>query len=400
MGNYIKVIFMKKKKNLLVFIFSIYVGLMSYYLYTHQYYNTDMEAYMGLIYKVEYPDMKIEEIHHKVYSEIKEKNPDFAGLGPVDPMVKEVAKGESTYYKFLSENPKAYEEELQLFAVKPFYNFINVLFFKLGFKASTSTFLISIISYVLILVFIFGFLIQILKNYTLATIITVLLSLFKPILEASRHASPDSLSCLLLLLSFYTFLIKKNVFYTTIFAMLCVFTRPEYFILYSFLYLLVFFYSDRLVLNKKILSLSYGYLLASFLLIQYFNQVSWSVLFMNQFTRVQLYPLSNPDHFQFADYLQFIKGNIMLEFNASYFPLLMIVLVIILANNFSLRNRKNQVQCLFFVIIYGSVFLRFLIFPSLVNRMMIGFYLLIILSMIYIQNSKVDIFKNTLEHGK
>ncbi len=78
----------------------------------------------------------------------------------------------------------------------------------------------------------------------------------------------------------------------------------------------------------------------------------------------------------------------------------MIVLVIILANNFSLRNRKNQVQCLFFVIIYGSVFLRFLIFPSLVNRMMIGFYLLIILSMIYIQNSKVDIFKNTLEHGK
>ncbi len=112
MGNYIKVIFMKKKKNLLVFIFSIYVGLMSYYLYTHQYYNTDMEAYMGLIYKVEYPDMKIEEIHHKVYSEIKEKNPDFAGLGPVDPMVKEVAKEKAptinSYRKILKPMKKNY----------------------------------------------------------------------------------------------------------------------------------------------------------------------------------------------------------------------------------------------------------------------------------------------------
>ncbi|PWN71251.1 hypothetical protein C1631_001100 [Chryseobacterium phosphatilyticum] len=391
---------MKKRKNLLLFIFSIYVCIMSYYLYTHQYYNTDMEAYMGLIYKTEYPDMKIEEIHQKVYSELKEKNPDFAGLGPVDPMVEEVAKGESTYYKFLSENPKAYGEELQLFAVKPFYNFINWSFFKLGFEASAATFLISIISYALILVLIFCFLIRILKNYTLATIITILLSLFKPILESSRHASPDSLSCVLLLLSFYAFLIRKNFFFATIFAVLCILTRPEYFIFYSFVYILLYFYRNKRQLSKKILFLSYGYLLASFLLIQYFNQISWSVLFMNQFTQVQLYPVSHPDLFQFSDYLQFVKRNIMLEFNASYFPLLLIILVIILANNFSLRDKEKQAQYLFFVIIYGSVFLRFLIFPSLVNRMMIGFYLLIILSMIYIQNSKEDIFKNSLEHGK
>ncbi|AZA83418.1 hypothetical protein C1637_21180 [Chryseobacterium lactis] len=359
-----------------------------------------MEAYMGLIYKTEYPDMKIEEIHHKVYSELKEKNPDFAGLGPVDPMVEEVAKGESTYYKILSENPKAYEEELPLFAVKPFYNFMNWLFFKLGLDASAATFLISVISYALILILIFCFLLKILKNHTLALIITVLISLFKPLLESSRHASPDSLSCLLLLASFYTLLIKRIFFSATIFAVLCILTRPEYFIFYSFLYILMYFYSDRFQIGKKTLFLSYGYLFASFFLIQFFNQVSWSVLFMNQFTKVQIYPISQPDQFYFSDYFQFIKRNIMLEFNSSYFPLLLIFIVIILAHNFSLRNRKNQIQCLFFVIIYASVFLRFLIFPSLVNRMMIGFYLLIILSMVYIQNSKVDMFKNSLEHGK
>ncbi len=84
---------MKKKENILVFIFSVYIGIMLYYLYTHQYYNTDMEAYMGLIYKTEYPGMKIEEIHQKVYTELREKNPHFAGFDPVDSMVEEVAKG-------------------------------------------------------------------------------------------------------------------------------------------------------------------------------------------------------------------------------------------------------------------------------------------------------------------
>lgn len=391
---------MKKRENILVFIFSIYVCFMSYYLYTNHYYNTDMEAYMGLIYKTEYPEMKIEEIHQKVYDELREKNPDFAGLGPVDPMVKEVAKGESTYYKILSQNPKAYEEELQLFVVKPFYNFINWSFFKLGFSASASNSLISIISYALILILIFSFLIKILKNYSLAFIITILISLFKPLQESGRHVSADSLSCLLLLLSFYVFLIRRNFFLAGIFAMLCILTRPEYFIFYSFLYGIIYLYRNKLQVKTSPLLISYGYLFLSFFLIQIFNQVSWSTLFMNQFTKVQIYPVSQPDPFSFSDYFHFIKSNIMLEFNASYFPVLLIFIVIILANHFSFHNKKNQAQVLFFAIIYVTVVLRFLVFPSLVNRMMLGFYLIIILALIYIQISKVDIFKNSLEDGK
>lgn len=391
---------MKKRGNILVFIFSIYVCFMSYYLYTHHYYNTDMEAYMGLIYKTEYPDMKIEEIHKKVYDELREKNPDFAGLGPVDPMVEEVAKGESTYYKIISQNPKAYEEELQLFVVKPFYNFINWSFFKLGFSASASTSLISIISYALILILIFGFLIKILKNYSLAFIIVILISMFKPLPESTRHVSADTLSCLLLLLSFYVFLIRKNFFLAGIFAMLCILTRPEYFIFYTFLYGLVYLYRNKLEVKTAPLLLSYGYLFLSFALIQAFNQVAWSTLFMNQFTKVQIYPVSNPDPFSFSEYIQFIKSKIMLEFNTSFFPLLLIFIVIILANKFSLHSKKNQAQVLFFAIIYMTVMLRFLVFPSLVNRMMLGYYLIIILALVYIQSSRVDIFKNSLEDGK
>lgn len=385
---------LKKNKNIVNFLFSIYVSFMSYYLYTHQYYNVDMEAYMGLVYKAEFPDMKIEEIHKKVYNELREKKPE---LFEFDLSNKEVAKGENTYYKILSENPKAYEEELQLFSVKPFYNFINWMFFKSGFDASTSTFLISIISYVLILIVIFQFLIKVLKNNHLAVLLTFLISLFKPLLEASRHASPDSLSCLLLLLSFYSYIIKKNFFAATIFAMLCVLTRPEYFIFYTFLYIFIFFSKKSIYVKTAELVYSYVYLLLSFSLIQYFNQISWHTLFMNQFTKVQIYPISHPDAFHFSDYFNYLKSKILLEFNSSYFPLLLIFIIIILVNKFSLKRRENIVQYLFFGIIYLSVFLRFLVFPSLVNRMMIGFYLIIILSLIYIQNSKENLFKKLLK---
>lgn len=379
----------KRFDILLKIFFSVYLCIMSYYLYTHQYYNVDMEAYMGLLYKTEYSDMKIEDIHRKVFTELNEKRP---GMFESDLTHEETAKGENTYYKTISENPKIFEEELQLFSVKPFYNFTNLLFFKAGFEASTSTFLISILSYVLILFFVFLFLNKILKNHSLAILLTFLFSIFKPLLESARHASPDTLSCLLLLGSFYFFLVKRSFFVATFFAMLCILTRPEYFIFYSFLYALIFIKRKNFNIKNHELAFSFLYLFLSFGLVQYFNQISWSVLFMNQFTKVQLYPISNPDRFNFQEYFGYIKFKLLFEFNSSYFLLLLIFVVIIVYNRFP-QIKKNRMPYLFFGVVYLSVFIRFLVFPTLVNRMMIGFYLLVILGLIYIQSSKEDLFK-------
>lgn len=73
---------------------SSYLLIMSYYFFTHQYYNADIEAYMGLVYKANYPDMKIKEIHQKVYSELKDKNP---RLSEVNTQRSEDAEGDNSY---------------------------------------------------------------------------------------------------------------------------------------------------------------------------------------------------------------------------------------------------------------------------------------------------------------
>lgn len=384
-----------KNNKIIKFLLSLYLCLMTYYLYTHQYYNSDIEAYMGLVYKANFPDMKIEEIHKKVYSELKEKDPD---VGKVNMERKEEAIGDNSYYKNLSENPKMYEEELQLFTVKPFYNLINSVFFKFGFSASTSTFLITIISYVLIVILIFIFLIKILRNNYLAFILTILISLFKPLLDTSRHATPDGFSTLLLLLSFYFALMKRNLFVSSIFGILCILTKYEYFIFYAFLSLLVYFFRKDFKFQSKEILFSVGYFTLTFAIIQYFNQIPWSVLFMNQFTKVQLYPISNPDVFNFREYLNCVKGKILFEWNTSYFPLLLIFIIIILDYRLIIsKNRKSLIFLGLYVAVYLTVSLRFIMFPTLVNRMMVGFYLIIILSLIAYQNSKKQILADTIE---
>ncbi|WP_162143018.1 hypothetical protein [Chryseobacterium gregarium] len=383
-----------KSKIIVTFLLSIYLCLMSCYLYTHQYYNADIEAYMGLVYKTNFPDMTIEEIHEKVYDELKIKRPE---TGKINTGRQEEAVGDNSYYKILSERPEVYEEELQLFTVKPLYNVINSIFFKAGFEASTSTFLITIISYILITLLIFVFLLKILKNHYLALLLTVLISLFKPLLDTSRHATPDGLSTLLLLLSFYYVVVKKNLFTATVFGILCILTRPEYFIFYSFLLLLLYVFKSDFRLKTREIIFSFTYFVLTFGIIQYFNQIPWSVLFMNQFTKVQLYPISNPDTFNFHEYLAVIKGKLLFEFNTSYFLLLLIFIIVILDYRLlKSRDRKSFIYLSLYCAIYFTVFLRFFMFPSLVNRMMVGFYLIIILSLISYQNYKKQILAETV----
>lgn len=379
----------KIDNRIVAFILSVYLCLMSYYLFTHKYYNADIEAYMGLVYKANFPDMKIEEIHKKVYDELKVKNPE---TGKSDLNHKEEAAGENTYYEILSKNPKAYEEELYLFTVKPLYNFVNSLFFKLGFDASTSTYLITLISYVLIIVLVFIFLSGILKNHYLALILTILISLFKPLLDTSRHSTPDGFSTLLLLLSFYFAAVKRNLWAATVFGILCILTRPEYFIFYTFLLALVYIFKADFSFKAKNVVLTFILFSLTFGIIQYFNKIPWSVLFMNQFTKVQLYPVSHPDAFNFSEYLAYIKSKVLIEFNTSYFPLLLIFIVIILDYKMLMKkDRKTLIYLGLYLAIYITVFLRFFMFPTLVNRMMVGFYLIIILSLIAYQNSKHQI---------
>ncbi len=368
---------MKTKVYLLLL--TIYIGIMSIYFFKNQYYNADMEAYMGLVYQTNMPAMSMEEIHHKVFEELKVQNPAvFAETGE-----KSDAIGAEDYYPIMSRNVQVYKEELGFFSVKPVYNLLNSAFFQLGFPASTSTFLTSILAYIVLIFSIFFYLSRRIANIELSFIITILISLFKPILDATRHATPDMLSCVLLLYAVFFFAEKKNLIWSAAFGVLTVLTRPEYFIFFTCLMILLVMMRKQLAIETWKLSSAYLAVAGAFLGIQSFSHIPWKVLFMNQFTKVQLYPVSHPDPFSYAEYFHFIKSKIFFEFNNSYFLILMLFTVMLLGKPLiQNRDQRTRNTALFIGIVCVSVFIRFLAFPILVNRMMIGFYLLIILALI------------------
>jgi len=79
----------------------------------------------------------------------------------------------------------------------------------------------------------------------------------------------------------------------------------------------------------------------------------------------------------------------LLEFNSSYFILLLVFVVLIMAKKYTKVPKDEFIFYISFLfVIYLTVFIRFFIFPSLVNRMMLGYYLLIILSLIHFQYRK------------
>lgn len=355
----------------------VYLAVMSVYFWKKQYYNWDIEAYMGIIYQLDDPKMPVSKIHQKVYAELKTEAPQIFSF----PQTEEKTVGANDYYRVLSQNPDAYGEELELFRVKPLYNWLNYIFYKLSFSASKATAVTVILSFLLIICAIFVLLSKLWNNSMLSLLITVLISLFKPLQDATRHAAPDMTAALFLLISFYFFFSKRNWPLFTFFAMLTLLTRPEFLILYGVFLFGIFIFSNASKFKKDMLA-SMVFMSLTFSLIQITNKVSWSTLVTNQFLKVQYYPVSNPDAFDFLKYLTYLKENILLEFNSSYFVILLLFAVLICAALYK-RQGVFTAEDYLKIILIGSicfaVFIRFLIFPMLVNRMMVGFYLLIIL---------------------
>lgn len=305
------------KYKVLLFFF---ISIACIYLNKKQYFNWDIEAYMGLVYQLDNPTADIKKVHTSVYEELRVVEPKKFEF---DLYEEDETEGAKTYYKILAENPKAYGEELNLFVVKPLYTIVSYLLYKAGFALSTSVYMISIISFVLIVILVFTFLSELLRNEKLALVFTLFFTLFSPVLHSARHSTPDMLSCLLLLLGFFILFKHKSIFWFTIIAMLNICTRPDYIIFYGLFYAGIFLYTkikkSKFQLYEIILGLVF--VCTTFLLVNSLTQIPWKILVMNQFLKVQIYPISNPDIFVWSDYLNFVKSKIMLEFNGSYFPI-------------------------------------------------------------------------------
>lgn len=353
---------------LLLAFYFVCIGLMGFYCFKRPYYNWDMLPYTALVLKMDHYNTG--EAHGLAYKLAKENIP--------AENYRQLTDSAHAYRNSMFRDPEAFNGQLPFYVVKPLYTGFCWLFYKSGMALPQATLVPSFISYLLIGFLLFHWLSLYLRlPVTFAIALLVMVS--SPLLEVAKTSSPDCLSALFLLGSFYFIIEKPALRPAFILMALSVFARLDN-MLTCLLILSTIYFSKKW--NEKI-SFKIFLLMAGLLAFCYFlvglmaKQYGWSILFYNDFAE-RLHPVYGAkEHFSFRSYSRLMYEHAMSGLNRSYLALFMALLILNFNKTFSFTKMTfNQVFALLIPLI---LLLRFILYPDISDRFYVAFYLVIII---------------------
>ena len=363
---------MKLKRRFLLFI--VYPAFLScllpaaIYIYKHPAYNFDMLGYLAPVLRMDQKN-SIEEIHNETYLIARQNL-------PVDEY-KRLTEA-PTFRKKFESNPAEFNKILPNYIVKPLYLWSCWLFYKSGVPLPTATVLPSIISYLIIGLFLFYWFakhLPILIAFPGALLI--MLSTF--VTAIARLSTPDLLSALFLLAAFYFILERRNLALMLLFFLLSVFARVDNIIT-------CFFITSFLSFSKKWKSISIKeYLLiiitlatAYVFIVLPVRQFGWTISYYSQYAKHIDYSGDFDQPVSVLSHLALSYSKLVTAFVSTHFTLFAFIGLLVLINKkISLGNFSFD-QSFLLVLIFVGLF-KFLLLPDLSDRFYIGFYLTIII---------------------
>ena len=181
-------------------------------------------------------------------------------------------------------DPLQFEKILPVYSVKPLYG-LCWLSYRLGFSLVASTVIPSIISYLIIGLFLLFWLRRYLQPVVaFLSALLIMYSMF--VVAIAGHSTPDCLSALFLFVSIYFILEQRNIPLMFLFFLLSIFTRVDNVIT-------CFFIISFLALNKKwkTINLRQYFLMTAILGIAYVfailpvTQFGWSIFYYPQYAK-------------------------------------------------------------------------------------------------------------------
>ncbi len=339
--------------------------LTAYHSFKKPEYNWDMLPYMALVLKADNADIKI--IHDLTYQIAKKKLP---------PSTYQNLTSANAYRKKMSEDAVAFNNQLPFYVVKPLYISVVYLFYKCGFSLTASTILPSIFAFLLCGTLLYYWLKKHIR-VLFASGLALFVMLSPPILSVARLSTPDALSALFLLSSFYFILEKPRIIPLFSLLVFSVFTRLDNIITCSIIISLLSFS------NKSLLRISVTkYALAIlFLAICYFiitsnaTKYGWSIFYYDSFAHYtnQLHGLN--DHFSLKNNLHLI---IAIAFDGLYYSniIILFAMIFVLFMKPKLDSFGNlSFDQLFSLSIVLIIFFRFILFQDISDRYYTSFYL-------------------------
>ena len=366
---------MKLKRRF--FLCLLYLGFFScllpaaIYIYKNPAYNFDMLGYMSLIIRMDQAH-SMEEIHAITYSSARQNVPpeEYKKLTEALP-----------YRKKFATDALEFEKVLPNYIVKPLYTWLCWLFYKSGFSLPIATVLPSIVSFIIIGLFLFHWL----RNYlpdiiAFPAAVLVMYSIFATAI--ARLSTPDCLSALFLFLSAYFILEKRSLTFMAFFLLLSIFSRVDNIIT-------CFFIISFLTFSKKwkrITKQQYFFMLA-ILVVAYLyiilpvRQFGWSIFYYTQYARHIDYSRDFDQPVTLLSYLSLIYSKLVTAFVSTHFTFFSFLGLLILSNQ-GFSFKKLSFDQAFLLLLASITVIRFLLLPDLSDRFYFGFYLIIIILLV------------------
>lgn len=329
---------------LYLFISMAVIGLSIY----RPFHNWDMIGYIAAAKSFE--EKEISQLHSFTYNQVR--------TSVSDREFESLTTGNYRYAVFT--DPSAFKEQLPFYQIRPVYNFIIYLLYKIGVPIVFATHFISGISSALALMILY-----LLARTSLAEQFVwsmPLLSIVFGILDLARYSTPDSLAFLAYIFSIYLYL-KKHIISLLILLPIIVGIRTDL-LLFTMLLNFVLFISFKNHRKWVVVSILASVVIYLAIVI-YWQYPGWATLFYFTLVQILTHPISTPPTLSVSDYLNVLFNGIARTAGDKIF-----VLYVILGGNFLYLLTKE---------IYASRPLSLVVFISSRSKSIVG-----IISMIYV----------------
>ena len=338
--------------------------------FKHPAYNFDMLGYMALVTRMDTHDLN--EVYATTYEKAKQDIPteEYRKLTEALPFRIKMAS-----------DPLQFEKILPVYSVKPLYIGLCWLSYRLGFSLVASTVIPSIISYLIIGLFLLFWLRRYLQPVVaFLSALLIMYSMF--VVAIAGHSTPDCLSALFLFVSIYFILEQRNIPLMFLFFLLSIFTRVDNVIT-------CFFIISFLALNKKwkTINLRQYFLMAAILGIAYIcaifpvTQFGWSIFYYPQYAKHIDFSRDFNQAVTFSSHMQLVYSKLVTAMVSTQFTFFMFLCLLTLGNPFS-AWRKPTFDQAFLLLLLFIIFFRFLLLPDLSDRFYFGFYLVFIILLV------------------
>lgn len=338
--------------------------------YLKPFYNWDLLGYTGCMISIQ--EKNIDSIYSKTYEAAKLRLP---------AMNFEELIQSNEYRKKSFSDPDFFYDQLKLYWVKPLYILILFILNKTGISAISGTFFLSAFS-----LFCTGLLFYKWTSRYLpeiyAVVFSALIILSPPFWTIGRYSTPDALSALVILLSFYVLIEKKNSLGALIILGIGILIRIDV-ALFAF-FTVGFMHFTR---NESV-KISLSKTLISIVIIAGIT-VLISV-FAGNFTEslVAFYNYGSTGADTTSNYFKKLVSGFS-ELRYSHISLFYAILILSLLKNSTLKNPKSDPSFQIVIMITVYILFRYMIFPTLEDRFFIAHYLILTIMALRIWNLNV-----------